>query len=145
MMDKLKEFPNLSLKNLKFFEAGSEETPCFTADLYDNGKLVAHVSNDGHGGSNRVYPVGGIYNKDVEQYMEIDQDCWIMELAERGNIVKKYQTKAIVIEKNGEIQTVTFKGNPSISKIKKGGGLHVLIKTRDKYIAQGYNVLNTNF
>lgn len=45
---------NFELKKLKFHEDMSEETPCFSADLYENGKLVAHASNDGHGGPNNV-------------------------------------------------------------------------------------------
>jgi hypothetical protein len=41
---------NLELKNIKFFEAGSQETNCFTADLYVDGNKIAYVNNDGHGG-----------------------------------------------------------------------------------------------
>jgi hypothetical protein len=41
---------DITLKNIKFFEAMSEETNAFVADVYINGKKVAYAKNDGHGG-----------------------------------------------------------------------------------------------
>ena len=41
---------NLELKNVKYYESMSEETPCFQADLFINGKKIASVKNTGHGG-----------------------------------------------------------------------------------------------
>lgn len=40
----------LELKNVKFYESMSEETNCFQADLFINGKKIAYVKNSGHGG-----------------------------------------------------------------------------------------------
>jgi hypothetical protein len=45
----------LSLKNIKHTEWASEETHCYRASLYVDGKPVAVVSNDGHGGG-RDFP-----------------------------------------------------------------------------------------
>ena len=42
---------NITLKNIKFYEKLSEETNCFTADLFVDNKIIGHVKNDGHGGS----------------------------------------------------------------------------------------------
>lgn len=39
------------LKNIKFYESMSEETNCFQADLFINGKKIAYVKNTGQGGS----------------------------------------------------------------------------------------------
>lgn len=41
----------LELKNIKFYESMSEETNCFEADLFINGKKIAYVKNTGQGGS----------------------------------------------------------------------------------------------
>ena len=38
------------LKNIKFYESMSEETNCFQADLFINGKKIAYVKNAGYGG-----------------------------------------------------------------------------------------------
>lgn len=40
----------ISLKNIKYFEGGSEETFCFVATVYFDGKRVGEARNDGHGG-----------------------------------------------------------------------------------------------
>ena len=40
----------LELKNVKFYESMSEETNCFQADLFINGKKIACVKNSGQGG-----------------------------------------------------------------------------------------------
>ena len=45
----------LELKNIKHTDWASEETHCYQASLYVNGKPVAVVSNDGHGGPDRDY------------------------------------------------------------------------------------------
>jgi hypothetical protein len=41
---------NIELKRISFNERMSEETSCFVADLYVNGKKVGYAKNDGHGG-----------------------------------------------------------------------------------------------
>lgn len=45
----------LELKNIKVHEDMSEETTCFSAALYANGKKVAVCRNDGRGASTNVY------------------------------------------------------------------------------------------
>ena len=45
----------LELKNIKHSEWASEETHCYKASLYVDGKPLAVVSNDGHGGGDRDY------------------------------------------------------------------------------------------
>jgi hypothetical protein len=45
----------LELKNIKHTAWASEETHCYQASLYVDGKPVAIVSNDGHGGPDRDY------------------------------------------------------------------------------------------
>jgi hypothetical protein len=45
----------LSLKNIKHTEWASEETHCYRASLYVDGKPVAVVSNEGRGGGDRDY------------------------------------------------------------------------------------------
>jgi hypothetical protein len=46
----------LELKNIKHTAWASEETHCYQASLYVDGKPVAIVSNDGHGAADRDYP-----------------------------------------------------------------------------------------
>jgi hypothetical protein len=44
-----------ALKNVKICEFASEETTCFQASLWVDGKRAASVSNDGRGGCHRYY------------------------------------------------------------------------------------------
>ena len=44
----------LTVKGVKYYEAMSEETSCFTATVYFDGKRVGTAQNSGHGGSTHV-------------------------------------------------------------------------------------------
>ena len=52
------EIKTLEVKNITHYARGSEETPCYNATVYINGKKAIEVSNDGHGGCDRqhTYP-----------------------------------------------------------------------------------------
>ena len=54
--------PEIILKNLKHFESGSQETHCYTASIFVDGKKFATVENDGHGGCDNVHPIDGGWN-----------------------------------------------------------------------------------
>lgn len=51
--------PVISLRNIKYFAAGSHETHCYTATIYVDGKKFATVENDGHGGCDNVRHIAG--------------------------------------------------------------------------------------
>jgi len=53
----------LELKNISYYERGSEETPCYNATVYVNGKKAVEVSNDGHGGCDRQHPYPQFMNE----------------------------------------------------------------------------------
>ena len=60
--------PIIKLKNIKVLESLSEETHCFTAVLYVDGKKFADVSNHGHGGNDDVHP----FNKDYQKVVDLE-------------------------------------------------------------------------
>ena len=53
------ELMKIELKNVKVNQAFSEETTCFIADVFVNGKKVAHAKNDGRGGCTDYYHYEG--------------------------------------------------------------------------------------
>jgi len=63
----------IELKSLKIYEAMSEETIAFTADVFIEGKKVAYAKNDGHGGSTYYHSYPNA-NRDIlaaaEKYCE---------------------------------------------------------------------------
>jgi len=46
----------IELKNIKHAAFASQETLCFTASVYIDGKRVGEVSNEGYGGADRWHP-----------------------------------------------------------------------------------------
>lgn len=133
----------LTMRNLKFHEDMSEETPCFSADLYEEGKLIAHVKNDGRGGCCDVHPAKGLKYDDVKHLTDIDTDCEIMQMAEELNLTKKKQAKAFVLKKGTE--TYLCKVKQPFTVLKKYGNYDVWLKNElEQFKKQGYEVLNTN-
>lgn len=57
----------LELKAIKHSEFNSQETNCFEAKIYLDGKAWAHISNHGHGGPDHMVPINGAPN---------DPDFW---------------------------------------------------------------------
>ena len=51
---------NLELKNIKYSDFASEETNCYQASLYLDGKKIAVVSNDGRGGCDYFHKEEGV-------------------------------------------------------------------------------------
>ena len=47
---------NIELKNIKYSSFASQETSCFDATIYIDGKKIGTVENDGNGGSNIYHP-----------------------------------------------------------------------------------------
>ena len=70
----------LELKNITYYKQGSEETPCYNAVVYVNGKKLIDVGNDGHGGSDRQNGCGDYSYKDVEKV-----DSWIKDNFPKGS------------------------------------------------------------
>ena len=54
---------NAELRKLKVYDAMSRETTAFNAELWIDGKLAAHVENDGGGGSHMVRYVARTHGK----------------------------------------------------------------------------------
>lgn len=58
----------IRLKSIQHSAFASQETHCYTANLWIDGKKVGTVSNDGHGGCDR-------FHGDREKYDEADKWC----------------------------------------------------------------------
>ena len=57
----------IELKNISHYARGSEETPCYNATVYVNGKKTIEVSNDGHGGCDRQHGIGDFNYNTVDE------------------------------------------------------------------------------
>jgi len=136
---------NITLKNLKVLESLSEETLCFSADLYENGKLIAYVSNRGNGGCNHIHPAEGLTYKDVAHIDNLDTECDILTLAEEMNTIKKKQSKNFILKLDNKIYTANTPQKQSFAKLKKYGNYASWLRVEiAKFEGLGYKVLNTN-
>jgi hypothetical protein len=131
------------LKKVKIFDEMSEETMCFTAQIWENGKHVADVSNRGYGGGSDVYPTKGFTHADVQKYTPIDVECEIFEKADEFDIIRRNQGKLLLIRKEGKIYQQKF--SLPISKIKKRPDYKMWLTTQqNKCKKDGYEILNKN-
>lgn len=65
----------VELKKIKLLKSLSEETPAYTADLYVDGELIAHLSNHGHGGCDYCHaPKGKDMNWCNDKYLKADAE-----------------------------------------------------------------------
>jgi hypothetical protein len=130
----------MKLKKVKFYEKLSEETPSFSAELWDNGRLIAEVSNRGRGGSNDFSP----YTKEVaEKYDKLDVECEIFTLVEDYNYTTKNQSKGFVLKKEDKYYTSKF--TTPLSVAKKCSDYDEWLESKVKYFTkEGYKILNRN-
>ena len=120
----------LELKNIKYFASMHEETPCYNADIFINGKKAIHVSNRGCGGCDDIYayPSFGLTQngmKEFEQYLAKLQDddfepidSWchdrLYEYLNQKKIKRDMKTKFICINKNTN-ELFAYEKNTGIS------------------------------
>jgi hypothetical protein len=57
----------IELKNIKYSDWASEETSCFQANIYLNGKKVGFCNNDGKGGSTSYNRISGVSYEVIHQ------------------------------------------------------------------------------
>ena len=138
----------LELKNISYYARGSEETPCYNATVYVNGKKAVEVSNDGIGGCDRqhTYHENGFNLKEINEYcvktfgsnkydwgeVEIDLEHWCqreMFIAQDKKLLKRTMKKNVMFFENKEDIS---KGKYYLCKIQNNVmGLIAYIK--DKY------------
>lgn len=125
---------NLVLKSIKHSAFASQETYCYEANLYLNGKKIAEVGNQGFGGSDYQHVVKGKeaeFQKVVEHFKSLpaeederfgfelqpDLELWCTDQVANFLIskdLKRALKKSALYVKGGEIRSV---------KIPKGGNV----------------------
>ena len=101
----------LELKNINYYKQGSEETPCYNADIFINGKKAIHVSNNGCGGCDNQYPHKNftfqtimdlqdyLVKKYKEEFEPIDSWCHdrLYEFLDKKILKKELQKKYLCV------------------------------------------------
>lgn len=156
----------IELKSIKTYERLSEETTCFTANLYVDGKLLAHVENSGKGG-NTGYSLVKLIDKtklrSVEDYCKTlpdvvydtftfksDLEYVIDDLLEKHLLEKdqkkmnKNMEKGLIYGNVNSYSIITWKNHTIATLLATPAGKTLLTKKVDELKSKGINVLNTN-
>ena len=122
----------LELKNIKYFASMHEETPCYNADIFINGKKAIHVSNRGHGACDDIYayPSFGLTQnglKEFEQYLAKLQgddfepiDSWchdrLYEYLDFKKLKRDFKTKFVCVDiDTNELYAYEKKGHSDLA------------------------------
>ena len=162
----------IELKNVKINKMFSEETTCFMADVFVNGKKTAYAKNDGHGGNTDILPYTGMskvlnevydYCKTLpkKSYMDFEYEQTLDSIVddllfekekekEQKKIDKLCLTNIVWGVENGtSYSKIGFKGNPKFEDLKKTPqgktALKALIeKVKNQYLKEGEILFNKN-
>lgn len=74
-----------TLKKVQICDFMSEETTCFQANLYCDGKLLAQVHNEGHGGATFYYLTADDIDWARQIEAEVRKEVWLVCLT--GDII----------------------------------------------------------
>jgi hypothetical protein len=143
----------LELKNISYYERGSESTPCYNATVYVDGFKAIEVSNDGHGGCDRqlTYPemqkglLQEVNKYCIEKFgqetwenggktysIDIDLETWCqteMYIAQDKKLLKRAMKKNVMFFKNKEDIS---KGRYYLCKIQNNV-MSLMAYVKDKY------------
>jgi len=140
----------LSIKNVKINKTMSEETTCFSADVYVDGKKAFLAANRGMGGANEYYPTMGKTYAEVDKAhayaaslpdrvfadnicvegstiitYPVDLDCLIDDLLDRWQLEKQVKglMKKISFVDNGKVYSLA-KALPSPQNLTAYKAMH---------------------
>lgn len=157
-----------ALKNVKHFESGSEETECFVAALYVNGKKLADCDNDGHGGPTNVRfsLETGKLGKEIEDFLkkqpkikpdgydfelQLDLEYIVDDLLEKylnakfiDKLRKKTATKLVFKQSETQYSHIGWGKHTIEEMLKTESGRKTIKATIARESAKGYKLINEN-
>ncbi len=129
------------LKNVKHSEFASQETHCYEATLYVDGKRFCIVGNDGHGGCDYHHGINGMTNSELyERINKFDKELAkeIISCGERAD-GSHYEVSNCLEIICGELV------NDFLSKREIKGWLRKVCTIDDDGKVSSYNITNKKF
>lgn len=140
----------IELKKIKIVDEMSDETTCFCADVWIDGKFEGRVQNSGRGGCNDYAPhsLAKTLNEHAESlgpvefggaWLERDADMVVSELLGAHRLRKELRRRLVFVEKSsGKLrETVAFKPrvlaellkpeNRELTKARLGGDVEKIL------------------
>lgn len=121
----------IELRKLRIIKALSEETPCYTAEIWIDGALAFHASNRGHGGADDYRQAGAITEAEVNSWLRAnrpqrsshgmtfnpeleDEVATLMDQAEQHALIRRRLRTHIVTIEDGAVYTYPLRGRPAV-------------------------------
>jgi len=141
----------LELRKVKIHNDMSEETTCFSAEMWENGVHIGYVKNDGRGGCDNITPTKDnaklAYSYEEDYRKDYNYENFpIAHLLDEWDTVTRSQAKKLVLREDatGKLFTLPL-GGLSIAKCKGNPKLlSQLIGIAQKQKDLGFTVINRN-
>ena len=117
---------HIELRKLKIIAALSEETACYSAEVWVDGQRAFLASNHGHGAADIFHPVGHLTEADVDAWLaanraptrigdtvlkhtlEFEVAALMTRIEETKRLRRSFRTKLVVIE-DGKVWSYPLK------------------------------------
>jgi hypothetical protein len=120
----------IELHKLKIIKALSEETPCYTAEIWIDGARAFHASNRGHGAADDYRQLGAVTEAEVNNWLRANRPlrrfggttfepdlehevARLMDEAEQSALLRRRLRTHIVTIEDGMVYTYPMKGRPA--------------------------------
>ncbi|EZP69784.1 hypothetical protein BV96_03832 [Sphingomonas paucimobilis] len=124
----------IELRKLKIVKALSEETPCYTAEIWIDGAIAFLASNRGHGGADEYRQVGALTEAEVNAWLKINRPsrsydgltlepdlehevARLIDEAEQLALLRRRLRSNIITIEGGAVYTYALKGRPAAAVI----------------------------
>ncbi len=152
----------IELRKLRIIKALSEETPCYTAEIWIDGALAFHASNRGHGGADDYRQVGAITEAEVNSWLRVNRPTHsfhgmsfepdleneiarLMDEAEHLGLLRRRRRTNVITIEDGEVYTYPLKGRPAATLIAairaKKPDIEIVNETGEAGLARAVRVL----
>lgn len=152
----------IELRKLKIIKALSEETPCYTAEIWIDGAIAFHARNRGHGGADDYHQVGPFTEAAVNDWLKVNRPARsfngmtfppdlehevarLMDEAEQlARLRHRLRTNIVAIE-DGEVYTYALKGRPAAAMIAairaRKPGIEIVNETGEPGLIRAVGIL----
>lgn len=152
----------IELRKLRIIKALSEETPCYTAEIWIDGALAFHASNRGHGGADDYRQVRAITEAEVNSWLRVNRPtrsfhgmsfepdleneiARLMDEAEHLGLLRRRRCTNVITIEDGEVYTYPLKGRPAATLIAairaKKPDIEIVNETGEAGLARAVRVL----
>lgn len=152
----------IALRKLRIIKALSEETRCYTAEIWIDGAPAFHASNRGHGGADDYRQVGAITEAEVNSWLRANRPtrsfhgmtfqpdlehevASLMDQTEHFAMLRRRMRTNIVTIEDGEVYTYPLKGRSGAALVAvlraKKPDIEVVNETGEAGLARAVHVL----